>query len=104
MNLNNIPSTGKWSDSAAGINENFNRTGIEIEKLRNTTFRDKGYFSSEALLIAAWPFPVVGDKAWAGSPYPGTVWECQTAGIWTNTGYAPDVPEVNLNNWEKSDW
>ena len=104
MDLNNIPSSGAWSGAAAGINENFNRTSIEIEKLRNATQRDKGYFSSEALLIAAWPFPVVGDKAWAGSPYPGTVFECRVAGTWFNTGDVPDVGDVNLNNWEKSDW
>ncbi|MDH8702369.1 hypothetical protein M2138_001731 [Dysgonomonadaceae bacterium PH5-43] len=104
MDLNNIPSTGKWSEASAGINENFNKANIEIEKLKNTSVRDKGYFSSEALLKAAWPSPVVGDKAWAGSPYPGTVYECRVAGTWTNTGNVPDVPEVDLNNWSKSDW
>ncbi|MCC8146861.1 MAG: hypothetical protein LIO93_10615 [Bacteroidales bacterium] len=34
MDLNTIPSTGKWSDASAAINENFNKTNIEIEKLK----------------------------------------------------------------------
>ena len=104
MDLNNIPSTGKWSDSSAAINENFGKTNVEIEKLKDATTKDKGYFSTETALKAAWPSPSAGDTAWAGSPYPGTVYECETAGTWTNTGVVPEVPPVDLNNWEQTDW
>jgi DNA-binding protein H-NS len=104
MNLNEIRTNGKWGDAATNINENFSRTNVEIEKMKNRTIRDKGYFSTEALLKAAWPSPVRGDFAWAGSPYPGTVWECGTAETWTNTGVIPDVPSADLNNWSQTDW
>ena len=104
MNLNEIKTNARWGDAATDINENFSRTNIEVEKLKNSTLRDKGYFSTDVLLKAAWPSPVRGDFAWAGSPYPGTVWECKVAGTWTNTGAVPAVPVVDLNNWSQTDW
>ena len=104
MDLNDITPTGPWSDAAGDINENFSKTNVEIEKLKTSTIRDKGYFQTEAALKVAWPDPVAGDTAWAGTPYPGTVYECQTAGTWTNTGQVPEVPGIDLNNWEKTDW
>ena len=104
MDLLAIGSNATWGNSAADLNENFSRTNVEIEKLRNASFRNKGYFSTEVLLKAAWPSPLKGDFAWAGSPYPGTVWECKVAGTWINTGVVPDVPQLDLNNWNQGDW
>ena len=104
MNLNEIKTNAKWGDAAADINENFSRTNIEVEKLKNSTMRDKGYFSTESLLKGAHPLPVLGDFAWAGSPYPGTVWECMAAGTWVDTGVIPATPGVDLNNWDQTDW
>ncbi len=104
MDLNEIKTSGKWGDAATGINENFSRTNVEIEKLKNTTIRDKGYFSTLVYLKLAWPSPVKGDVAWVGSPYPGTVWECKLAGEWTDTSEVPEVPGVDLNNWSQTDW
>jgi hypothetical protein len=104
MDLINIQTGGTWGGAATGINENFSRTNIEVEKLKNATIRFKGYFSGPTELNATWPSPVVGDSAWAGSPYPGTVYECNVAGTWTNTGTIPETPSADLNNWNQSDW
>ena len=104
MDLNEIKTNGKWGDAAISINDNFSRTNVEIEKLKNSAIRDKGYFSTEASLKAAWPSPVKGDYAWAGSPYPGTAWGCDTAGTWTDTGIVPQTPSVDSNNWKQTDW
>ena len=75
-----------------------------IKNFKNGTHRFKGYFSTEVLLNAAWPSPVLGDFVWAGSPFPGTVWECTTAGTWTDTSDVPETPGVDLNNWDQIDW
>ena len=104
MDLKTIGTNAPWGSSAADLNTNFSKTNVEIEKLRNASFRDKGYFSTDALLKAAWPSPLKGDFARAGSPYPGTVWECKSAGTWVNTGVVPSVPAVDLNNWTQTDW
>ena len=104
MDLVNIQTAGTWGNAASGINENFSRTNIEVEKLKNSTLRYKGYFSTLMQLNQAWPSPVVGDNAWVGAPYPGTVYECQVAGTWTNTGVIPQTPATDLNNWEQSSW
>lgn len=104
MDLNLIQTNARWGDAATGINDNFSRTNVEIEKLRNATFRDKGYFSTIIQLNQAWPSPVVGDFAWVGTPFPGTVFECKQNGIWINTGVVPNIPAPDLNNWNQTAW
>jgi hypothetical protein len=104
MEFVTIQTSDKWGNAATDINDNFFRAGIEIDKLKDSTTRDKGYFSTLALLTAAWPDPEKGDVAWVGNPYPGTVYECQVAGTWVDTGVAPDTPAVDINNWTQGDW
>ena len=104
MNLITISTNTSWGNSAADLNENFSRANIEIEKLKLATVSFKGYFADSSSLTAAVPLPVPGDYAWAGTPFPGTVYQCQTAGTWTNTGTAPDMPGVDLNNWNQTNW
>ena len=104
MNLVTLSTDGQWGGAADDVNENFSRVNMEVERLRNATVNNKGYFTDVSLLIAAWPSPSAGDFAWAGSPFPGTVYECRVAGAWTDTGIVPDVPGVDINNWSKTNW
>ena len=104
MELRTVRTDASWGNSAADLNENFSRTNIEIEKLKLLSVAFKGYFTDSASLGSAVPSPVPGDYAWAGSPFPGTVYQCQTAGTWTNTGAVPDMSGVDLNNWNQADW
>ncbi len=99
MELKTVNSTGKWSDVAASLNENFSKTNIEVEKLKNSTTRFKGYYTSYSLLVTAWPSPYVGDYAWVGSEYPGVVYKCVTVGTWTSTTDVPSEQEVTLDNY-----
>jgi hypothetical protein len=62
----------------------------------------KGYFPTAQVLEEQYPSPEVGEYAYAGSPYPGTVYECTAAGTWTNTGAVPPAPEQE--NWQQTDW
>ena len=104
MDLKTISTNAPWGQSATDLNENFSRTGVEIEKLKVATVNNKGYFMDVASLTAAVPSPRPGDFAWVGTPFPGTVYKCQTAGTWINTGVVPDTPGVDLNNWSQTDW
>jgi len=104
MNLITINTNTPWGNSAADLNENFSRTNIEIEKLKLASIAFKGYFTDSTSLTNAIPMPIIGDFAWVGTPFPGTVYKCQTAGTWINTGTAPDTPAVNLDNWSQTNW
>lgn len=95
MELNTINNTGTWGNSANRLNENFSKVNTEIEKLKNATTKNKGYFTTEEALRAAYPTPTDGMYAWVGTPYPGTVYE-STGGAWADTGQVPDTELVNL--------
>lgn len=104
MNLITIATNAPWGGSAADLNENFSRTNIEIEKLKLAIVSFKGYFSDLNSLKLAVPAPQPGDYAWVGTPFPGTVYKCQVAGVWQNSGEVPNTPTVDLNNWTQQDW
>ncbi|GAB6010793.1 hypothetical protein, partial [Viscerimonas tarda] len=100
MNLKTIQVGGIWGDAAANINDNFSQTNVEVEKLKNATTKGKGYFADVESLIAAFPNPKAGESAWAGTPYPGTVYVVnEDGGAWTNTGEAPPVETVDLDDY-----
>ncbi|WP_163273800.1 hypothetical protein [Dysgonomonas sp. 511] len=65
--------------------------------------RFKGYFENENLLKSAYPEPKVGDYAYVGSPFPGTVWICRAKGRWDAGGYTPKQPVIELNGYAKKD-
>ena len=104
MELKTIQALGRWTDQAVGLNGNFNTINIEVEKIKASTVKFLGYFTLYESLISNHPNPIIGQTAWVGTPYPGVVYECRTVGVWTNTGDVPGAPEVNLNNWEQTDW
>lgn len=60
------------------------------------------FFDSESDLNAAIPTPNDGGQAWAGSPYPGTVWSA-IGGVWSDTGVIPDVNGVDLTQYAKKE-
>ena len=99
MEYNNIPRTGKWGDAATSIEENFLKSGIEIEKLKNANIRFKGYFQTIEALQTQHPIPTVGFTAWVGSPFPGTVYACQVDGEWMDTEDIPDTGSIALNGY-----
>ncbi len=52
---------------------------------------NRGFFQTEEALNAAYPKPEVGWWATVGDVMPGTVYRCQTEGVWTNTGQTGGV-------------
>ena len=83
----------------SGINQNNSKISTEIEKAKNASTRAKGLFSTESDLKFKWPSPLVGDWAIVGTTVPGTVWQCRTAGTWTNTGQTGGGGEVDLDGY-----
>lgn len=99
MGLNTIKGTGNWGGAASDLNNNFATITAEIEKLKAANVKFKGYYTSEATLKAVYSSPAIGDNAWVGATYPGTVYECKTAGTWSNTGKTPSTPSVSLADY-----
>lgn len=103
MELNNINNKGNWGSTAASLNDNFAKVNAEVEKVKSSTVRFKGFFTSFAGLSSACPTPGVGDTAWVGNTYPGMVYECKSAGVWANTNKAPVTPSVELTDYAKTE-
>ena len=64
MELNTINKQVSWGVAADALNKNFEKVGTDLEKLKNVTTRNKGYFSSEAALNETFPTANVGDIAY----------------------------------------
>lgn len=92
MELNKILSDGRWGDMAALVNANFEKIKVELMKLRFSSILTfcKGYFSTEARLVAKYPKGKTGEYAFVGTPWPGTVWEWIDT-EWVDTGVAPQL-------------
>lgn len=95
MELNNIKPTDNWGTTASNINSNFQKTSIEVEKIRYLTNKGKGlYKTAEALRIAV-PAPKDGDWAIVGTTVPGPLWSA-AGGVWSATGESGGVGNVEL--------
>ena len=103
MGLTAIKNNSNWGASAADLNNNFASITAELEKLKAANIKFKGYFTSEDSLKAAYPSPGIGDNAWVGDTYPGVVYQCESYGVWTNTGLIPSAPSVELVDYAKKE-
>lgn len=102
-NLSQIKADSNWGDASNTINTNFQNMDVELEKLKNSTTRFKGYFTSESNLKNKFPSPKRGDIAFVGEPYPGNVYDVLTDGSWHNTTKAPETGSVDLQDYVTQD-
>ena len=101
MNLDSIKNNTTWEDAATAINSNFSKTNLEVAKIASSSNKHKGFFTTEASLLVAQPYPRVGDNAYVGATYPGVVYVCNTTGVWTATTTVPSPPAVNISEYYK---
>lgn len=102
-NLSEIKKDSNWGDTASTLNSNFQNINVDLEKVKSSTTKFKGYFTTETALKNAYPSPKVGETAWVGEPYPGTVYDVQTDGTWHNTETAPDTDSVDLTDYARKE-
>lgn len=102
-NLSEIKKDSNWGEAASTINSNFQNINVDLEKVKSSTTKFKGYFTTETALKNAYQSPKEGDTAYVGEPYPGTVYDVQVAGTWHNTGTAPDTEAVDLTEYAKKE-
>ncbi len=102
-NLSEIKKDSNWGEAASTINSNFQNMNVDLEKVKSATTKFRGYFTAETVLKQKYPSPQVGDTAYVGEPYPGTVYDVQVVGTWHNTGTAPDTEAVDLTEYAKKE-
>ena len=102
MELNKINSSEtNWGKASATLNENFLKIGTDIEKVKNATTRNKGYFLTPEALTEMYPVARSGDFAYVGQGNDNLFnvykWDSST-NAWTDSGI-DGGEEVNLGNY-----
>lgn len=95
MELNNIKPSDNWGTTASNINSNFQKTSVEVEKIRYLTEKGKGLYKTAEALRVAIPTPRDGDWAIVGTTVPGPLWSA-AGGVWSETGESGGVGNVEL--------
>ena len=99
MELNNIKTKDiSWGEAASALNENFGKIGTDVEKIKNATIKNKGYYASVADLTSAFPSAQIGDYAYVGSQAPYQTWHWTIEG-WEKLNDDGGNINVNLNNY-----
>lgn len=99
MELNTINNSDNWGSTTTRLNENFGKISTEVEKVKNSTTKAKGLFSTYDFLKKSCPSPKIGDWAIVGNTIPGEIYECKTAGEWEPTGQTGGGGEVDLTEY-----
>ena len=98
-NLNNIPAQGNFGNFANILNQNFNTIKVAIGQVEYSTTKCRGMYASETALGNVVSSPKVGDWALVGQSFPATIYVCNTAGTWTNSGNTYSGDNVSFNDY-----
>ena len=87
MELESVKSQTNWNEASSTINNNNSKIAIELHKLGNSTYKNKGYFKTLADLQRQYPTSSIGSIAYVGTSYPFSIylWN-ETTGAWVNSG------------------
>ena len=88
-----------------GLNDALDNKATK-EDVANATTNFKGYHTTLAALLSAYPQAQNRKDffAWVGSPYPGTVWKVDAnGGVWADTGEVPTQEEIDLSEYAKTE-
>lgn len=89
-----------WKNESAQIDSNFEKINTELERLKNITIRDKGYYQTVEALVAAYPTAPSGSRAFVGyaAPYAVYMWD-DTTSAWVDTGQTITDPTIDLGDY-----
>lgn len=101
MGLNKIDSSNiNWGKAASDINSNFDTIGSDLQKVKNATTKNKGYFSSSDKLLEAYPSAHEGDIAYVKqsgyTPFERWKWN---GTAWVGTGESGGNDNVTLGDY-----
>lgn len=104
--LRKVDSDALWGQSAQKINDNFDFLSTDVEKIRDATTRNKGYYAligeSDDDLVAQIEAldlkPTVGDKVYVGTGYPYKEFQYTDDG-WVKTSDEAGAEQVSLGDY-----
>lgn len=99
--LNNIPKEGTWGAASDILNDNFAKVSVDIEKVKNATTRNKGYYTTADLLSSSFPTAPTGSIAYVGDNFPFTLYRFEN-GSWVNTGITGGDEQVDLAEYVRA--
>ena len=100
MELESVKSQTNWNEASSTINNNNSKIAIELHKLGNSTYKNKGYFKTLADLQGQYPTSSIGSIAYVGTSYPFSIylWN-ETTGAWVNSGAKGGDEALDLDNY-----
>lgn len=99
MELTEIKSKGiSWGQAAQSLNNNFEKIGADVEKLKYSTSKVKGFFRTSAELNSLVKSANNGEIAYVGDSSPYQIWEWRI-NKWTDTGVTEGSINVNMANY-----
>ena len=101
MELNIIPSKGKFGTIATQLNRNFDIIQVGFSEIQFSVSKNKGMFSNSAALQATIPSPKAGDWALVGNNFPAAIYVCVTDGTWIDSGNTYSGDNVDFNDYVK---
>jgi hypothetical protein len=99
MELTEIKSKGiSWGQAAQSLNNNFEKIGADVEKLKYSTSKVKGFFRTSAELNSLVKSANNGEIAYVGDSSPYQIWEWRI-NKWIDTGVTEGSINVNMANY-----
>jgi hypothetical protein len=98
MELQTIQTTTTWNEAAGRINSNNQKIDLEVEKLKNATYKNKGYFKTLSQLQSAYPTASAGSRAYVGMTYPFLVY-WWSGSSWVHSGETGGEESLDLSQY-----
>jgi hypothetical protein len=103
MDFNQINAQSNWGKESEKINQNFQKTDAELEKIKGASGAVR-WFATLTEMKAAVANPRSGDFTWVGTPFPGIVHKYNAdTGAWINTGQVPVIAEGDMSDYATKD-
>lgn len=98
MELESVKSQTNWNEASSTINNNNSKIAIELHKLGNSTYKNKGYFKTLSDLQTAYPTTSSGSIAWVGTAYPFTLYRWDGS-AWVTDGTTGGDESLDLSQY-----
>lgn len=96
--IEQVKADSNWLQASNTVNSNFQKINIDLEKVKNATTKNKGYFATESELKSKVPNAFAGDIAYVGSKYPYQIWKWNGS-TWVNSGQTGGEETVALGDY-----
>lgn len=100
MELESVKPKTNWNEASSTINNNNAKISVEITKLANSTYKNKGYFKTLEDLNDACPTGSAGSIAYVGvsSPFSIYLWDTST-NAWVISGTTGGDESLDLSQY-----